>query len=216
MIGNTLGIFSPPALPAAIAGPRSTRRTRRTNGDLPGRSRHRGSTQRRGSDLTAKRITKTRRVKHRGYTDILYTYSVRFSGYVQAGGQPAGGANYERLRRSREQKVGEATTNDNGSFTRTMRLKRTGAYHAILRQGGVRRPAGAASRRSRSAPSTCRAQASPRRLLLHHAGSTRRQAQADAQARQEEEAQVSPANRRDSYLFDGAPTGAPSSIGAQC
>ena len=132
IIGNTLGILSPPSSARRLSLDRDQHAVQGgQRGPNPA-----GTVETQGIDatpvdpsFTARRITKTRRVKHKGYTDIFYTYSVRLSGNVQAGGQPVGGATVE-LFSGPEQKAGEATTNDNGAFTRTMRLTRTAAYHA--------------------------------------------------------------------------------------
>ena len=84
-----------------------------------------------GASFTAKRLTKTRRVKHKRFTDIFYTYSVRLSGTLQAGGHPVGGATVDIISGA-DTKVGEATTNDNGSFTQTLKLSKTASYHAVF------------------------------------------------------------------------------------
>ena len=62
--------------------------------------------------------------------------------------------------------------------------------------------------------STCRARASPAPASIATTEETAgRQAEADPQARQEQEDRST--NRADSYLFDGAPRGAPSSLPSQ-
>jgi hypothetical protein len=58
------------------------------------------------STLGAKRVTKTRRVKHKRFTDIFYSYSARVTG--------------------------TATTGSNGAFALTLPLKKTTSYHAVF------------------------------------------------------------------------------------
>ncbi len=84
-----------------------------------------------GAAFTAKRLTKTRRVKHKRYTDIFYTYSVRISGRLTAGGHAVGGATVDIIAGA-DTKVAEATTSDNGFFTKTLKLSKTTSYHAVF------------------------------------------------------------------------------------
>jgi len=86
------------------------------------------------ASLTAKRLTKTRRVKHKLFTDIFYTYSVKISGKLQAGGEPVGGANADIVAGTNT-KVATVQTNDNGAFTKTMKLTKTTSYHAVYTNG---------------------------------------------------------------------------------
>jgi len=79
--------------------------------------------------FAAKRITKTRKVKHKAFTDIFYTYSAKLSGTVTAGGQGVGGANVDLM--SGATKLTTASTNDSGSFTKTVKLTKTTTYHAV-------------------------------------------------------------------------------------
>ena len=79
--------------------------------------------------LSVKRLTKTRKVKHKTYTDFFYSYSAKLSGTIMAGGQAAGGANVDIM--VGDQKVTTATTDNNGSFTTTLKLAKTTSYHAV-------------------------------------------------------------------------------------
>jgi hypothetical protein len=79
--------------------------------------------------LSAKRKTKTRKVKHKKFTDIFYTYSAQLSGTVTAGGEGAAGANVDIM--VGEDKVATATTNDSGKFTTTLKLAKTTTYPAV-------------------------------------------------------------------------------------
>jgi hypothetical protein len=83
------------------------------------------------ASITTKRTTKTRRVKHKRFTDIFYSYSVRIGGTLQAGGHPVAGATVDIISGA-DTKVGEATTNDNGSFSTTMKLTKTSSYHLVF------------------------------------------------------------------------------------
>jgi hypothetical protein len=132
LVGNTLNIFGPPSTAGAyrwtaINTPYKADNTVNAAGTVETQGIETSPVD---SNLTAKRITKTRRVKHKRFTDIFYSYSVRLTGSVQAGGQAAGGANYQ-LFAGGEDAVAEGTTNNSGAFTKTMKLTKTTAFHAV-------------------------------------------------------------------------------------
>jgi hypothetical protein len=130
-MANAANVISPPAAPGAY---------RWTAVNTPYKADNSvnaaGTVETQGIDASpvdpsfaAKRITKTRRVKHKRYTDIFYSYSVRLSGTVEAGGQAVGGANVDLM--AGEQKLDSASTNDSGAFTKTLKLTKTTSYHAV-------------------------------------------------------------------------------------
>jgi len=80
--------------------------------------------------LTAKRITKTRRVKHKRFTDIFYTYFVRLSGTIRVGGEPIRAATVD-IFADDPRPFDETGTNDGGAFTQTYRLTRTSSYNVV-------------------------------------------------------------------------------------
>jgi hypothetical protein len=80
------------------------------------------------STLTAKLVTKTRRVKHKTHTDIFYSYSARITGQLRRGSGAAAGANVDLFAGTK--KIATTTTNQNGSFSATFKLTRTTTYHA--------------------------------------------------------------------------------------
>ena len=131
-VGNTLNVF----VPAAAGDYRWTAINTPYNADNTPNAAATVETQAIdaapvGASFTAKRLTKTRRVKHKRFTDIFYTYSVRLSGTLQAGGHPVGGATVDIIAGA-DTKVADATTNDNGSFTKTLKLSKTTSYHAVF------------------------------------------------------------------------------------
>jgi hypothetical protein len=131
-VGNTLNIFVPATAGdyrwTAINTPYKADNTPNAAGTVETQAIDAAPV---GAALTAKRLTKTRRVKHKRYTDIFYTYSARISGTLRAGGHPVAGATVDIIAGA-DTKVGEATTNDNGSFTQTLKLSRTTSYHAVF------------------------------------------------------------------------------------
>jgi len=78
--------------------------------------------------FNAKRITKVRKVKHKRYTDYFYTYSVRLSGLLQAGGEAVGGANVDLM--AGADKLDSTSTDDSGKYSETMKLTKTTKFHA--------------------------------------------------------------------------------------
>jgi hypothetical protein len=137
LVGNTSGIFSPPSAPGtfrwtAINTPYGANNTANSAGTVETQAIEASPV---NSTFTAKRITKTRRVKRKRFTDIFYTYSVRLSGTLQAGGQGVAGANVDIISGT-DTKVGTATTNSRGAFSRTLRLTRTATYHLLYTQEG--------------------------------------------------------------------------------
>lgn len=84
------------------------------------------------STFGAKLVTKTRRVKHKRYTDIFYTYSARISGSVSEGGHTVAGANVDLM--SGEATLDSTETGSNGAFTMTRPLKKTTSFHAVFTQ----------------------------------------------------------------------------------
>jgi hypothetical protein len=77
--------------------------------------------------LTAKRITKTRRVGRGKHRRFLHTYFARLSGTVNAGGEAATDANVDVF--AGKKKIASASVNANGSFTKTFKLTKTTTYH---------------------------------------------------------------------------------------
>jgi hypothetical protein len=131
-IGNTLNIFAPPATAGAyrwtaINTPYKADNTPNAAGTVETQGIEASPVD---PSFTAKRITKTRRVKHKRYTDLFFSYSVRLSGTLQAGGEAVGGANVD-LFSGPTTKIDTTTTNDSGAFTKTMKLTKTTAYHAV-------------------------------------------------------------------------------------
>ncbi len=131
-VGNTLNIFVP-ASPGdyrwtAINTPYKADNTPNAAGTVESQALDSSPG---GAAFTAKRLTKTRRVKHKRYTDIFYTYSVRLSGGLTAGGHGAGGATVDIIAGA-DTKVAEATTSDGGFFTKTLKLSKTTSYHAVF------------------------------------------------------------------------------------
>ena len=132
LVGNTLNIFGPPSTAGAyrwtaINTPYKADNTANPAGTVETQAIESSPVD---TTLTAKRITKTRRVKRKRFTDIFYTYSVRLTGSAQAGGQAAGGTNYELFAGAND-KVAEGTTSNSGAFTKTMKLTKTTAFHAV-------------------------------------------------------------------------------------
>ena len=78
--------------------------------------------------FNAKRITKVRKVRHKKYIDYFYSYSVRLSGTLQAGGEAVGGANVELMAGAK--KLGSTSTNDSGKYSQTMKLSKTTKFHS--------------------------------------------------------------------------------------
>jgi hypothetical protein len=81
------------------------------------------------STIGAKLVTKTRRVKHKRFTDIFYTYSARVTGSVSEAGHTVAGANVDVMAGST--KLGTTETGSNGAFAATFPLKKTTSFHAV-------------------------------------------------------------------------------------
>ena len=132
-VGNTLGIFTP-ATPGdyrwtAINTPyKSDNSGVNAAGTVETQAIDSAPVQ---ASIATKRTTTTRRVKHKRFTDIFYSYNVRMSGTLQAGGHPVAGATVDIISGS-DTKIGEATTNNNGTFTKTFKLSRTSSYHLVF------------------------------------------------------------------------------------
>jgi len=132
LVGNTLNTFAPPSTAGAyrwtaINTPYKADNSINAAGTVETQAIQSSPV---NTTFTAKRITKTRRVKRKRFTDIFYSYSVRLSGRVQAGGQPSGGANVD-LFAGAEDKIDTLQTNNSGAFTKTMKLTKTTAFHAV-------------------------------------------------------------------------------------
>ena len=84
------------------------------------------------ASFNAKLVTKTKRVKHGKHVDLLYSYSAQLSGGALAGGEPATNANVDLFAGTK--KIGTATTNDNGTFRKTVALSKTTTFHAAISQ----------------------------------------------------------------------------------
>ncbi len=80
--------------------------------------------------LSAKLVTKTRKVKHGKHLDLVYSYFAKVGGQVRQGNEGAAGANVDIF--AGDQKIATATTNQNGSFSKTFKLTRTTGYHAAV------------------------------------------------------------------------------------
>jgi hypothetical protein len=80
--------------------------------------------------FATKRVKKTRRVKHKTFTDFFYTYSARISGQVEAGGAPVAGTPVDIF--AGDAKVGTATTDAQGRYGLTLRLRKTTSYHVVV------------------------------------------------------------------------------------
>jgi hypothetical protein len=82
-----------------------------------------------GATLSAKRQTKTRRVRHKAFTDVYYSHFARLSGSVSAGCCPA--PNVDIF--AGEKKVVTAATSEvDGSFSTTLKLSKTTTYRAVF------------------------------------------------------------------------------------
>ena len=79
--------------------------------------------------FATKKVRKTRRVKHKNFTDFFYTYSARISGQVQAGGAPVSGQPVDVF--AGDAKVATDTTDAQGRYGLTLRLRRTTSYHVV-------------------------------------------------------------------------------------
>jgi hypothetical protein len=79
--------------------------------------------------ITAKLVTKTRKVKHKTRTDIFYSYSAKIGGQVRQGTAGAAGVSVDIM--VGDEKVATATTDQNGSFSKTLKLARTTGYHLV-------------------------------------------------------------------------------------
>ena len=133
-IGNTLNIFSPPSSAAdyrwtAINTPYAADNSTNAAGTVETQAIESAPI---SSTFGTKLITKTRRVKHKRYTDIYYTYSVRLTGSVSAAGNTVAGANVDIM--SGSTKLASTTTGSQGTFTMTRPLKKTTAFHAVYTQ----------------------------------------------------------------------------------
>ena len=133
-VGNTLNIFQPPS---AAAQYRWTAINTPYNADNSANAA--GTVETQGieaspvtSTFNAKLVTKTRRVKHKRYTDIFYSYSARLTGSVSAAGSTVSGATVDLM--SGSTKIGETTTGSNGAFATTLPLKKTTAFHAVFNE----------------------------------------------------------------------------------
>ncbi len=132
-VGNTLGIFSPPS---AAGNYRWTAINTPYNGTTVNAA---ATVETQGiesspvsSTFNAKLVTKTRRVKHKKFTDIFYTYSARITGSVSEAGNTVAGAHVDLM--SGETKLDETSTGSNGAFTVTRPLKKTTSFHAVFTQ----------------------------------------------------------------------------------
>ena len=131
-VGNTLNIFSPPATAGDYRWTAVNTPYKADNSPNAA-----GTVETQGIESTpvdttfnTKRITKTRRVKHKRFTDIFYTYSVRITGSVNAGGHPVADANVDLM--SGETKLDSTTTGSGGAFTMTRPLTKTTSFHAVF------------------------------------------------------------------------------------
>src|SRR5262249_18898786 len=79
------------------------------------------------ASLRARRITHTRKLRHRNKTEILHSYSVKLRGRVRRGSEAVAGANAEILD-ANDKPVASMTTDDNGSFAKTLTLGKTTSY----------------------------------------------------------------------------------------
>jgi hypothetical protein len=81
-----------------------------------------------GTTFDATRVTKTRRVRHKRFTDVYYSYFARIRGSVSAGVGETAVTIFE----------GDRSAFDppmlNGSFSTTLDLSKTTTYHAVLRR----------------------------------------------------------------------------------
>ena len=132
-VGNTLGIFAPPSTAGDY---RWTAINTPYNGTTPNAA---GTVETQGiesspvaSTFNAKLVTKTRRVKHKRYTDIFYTYSAKLSGSLRAGDHTIAGATVDIM--SGETKLASTETGSQGTFTMTRPLKKTTSFHAVFNQ----------------------------------------------------------------------------------
>lgn len=82
--------------------------------------------------FSVKRIAKTRKVKRKRGTDVLFTYFTKLRGKALPGGTAAVGASVGIFAGKR--KVASLKTNKKGAFSKTLKLKRTTSYHAVLTQ----------------------------------------------------------------------------------
>jgi hypothetical protein len=130
IVGNTSNTFAPPS---AAGDFRWTAINTPYAGNTPNAA---GTVETQGiesspvtSTIGAKLVTKTRRVKHKRYTDIFYTYSARVTGSVSEAGHTAAGANVDVMAGST--KLGTTETGSNGSFAATFPLKKTTSFHAV-------------------------------------------------------------------------------------
>jgi len=130
------GIFSPPAAPGAF---------RWTAANVPYASDSSSTVNVAGSletqsidptpvaaSLSAKLVTKTRRVRRATRTYIYYSYFAKLTGLARRGGQGAAGATVDIM--VGDQKVATKTTNANGSFSLTRKLTKTTTFHAVYSQ----------------------------------------------------------------------------------
>jgi hypothetical protein len=133
LVGNTLNIFSPPSTAGdyrwtAINTPYSG-----TTPNLAGTVETQGiESSPVSSTFNAKLVTKTRRVKHKRYTDIFYTYSAKLTGSLRAADHTVAGASVDIM--SGETKLASTETGSQGTFTMTRPLKKTTSFHAVFNQ----------------------------------------------------------------------------------
>jgi hypothetical protein len=85
------------------------------------------------ASFSAKRITKKRTVKHKAFTDIFYSYFVKVSGQVMAGGEPAASTNV--ILTVNGQKAANGTTDNDGTFTKTLKLTKTSTFSMQFERG---------------------------------------------------------------------------------
>lgn len=134
IVGNTSNIFSPPSAAGdyrwtAINTPYGTDNKPNGAGTVETQGIESSPVE---STFATKVITKTRRVKHKRFTDIFYTYSVRITGSVSEAGHTVAGAHVDLM--SGETKLDSTETGSNGAFTMTRPLKKTTSFHAVFTQ----------------------------------------------------------------------------------
>lgn len=79
--------------------------------------------------ISTKLVTKTRKVKHKTRTDVFYSYFAKVGGQVRRGTGGAAGVSVDIM--VGDQKVATATTNQSGSFSKTLKLSRTTGFHLV-------------------------------------------------------------------------------------
>ena len=82
------------------------------------------------ASFSAKRTTKTRKVKRKGGTDIFYTYFAKLTGQARQAGQPAADASVNIM--VGDKRVATTTSNANGSFSATLKLTKTTTFRAVI------------------------------------------------------------------------------------